>query len=83
MSIKLPFGLPSPPDFDAFDLPKTDFETIKALFDRAGIKYEADEGLRSIVVEAKTGPKNLGYIGFVTQMDFDADGNLNTIGCWE
>ncbi len=68
----------------------TDFEAIKAMFEKAGIHYDVgpnqddnDKDASSITTEAHTSDANKGYGGFITVMDFDAAGNLKSIGAWE
>lgn len=61
----------------------TDKETLINLFDKVGIVYTNDTKLNEITVEAKTGPKNLGYMCFLSAYSFDKEGNLLSVGCWE
>lgn len=59
----------------------TDRETLRAMLDRAGVIYTED-GL-DLTVEAKAGPANEGYMGFVAVFTFDGDGSLKSVGAWE
>ncbi len=67
-----------------------DQKAIEAMLDRAGIVWtfveeveRAEEAAVVLEVEAKTGPKNLGYGRFVSRLGFDEDGCLVNWGCWE
>lgn len=70
----------------------SDLETLKAMFDRAGVIYKfrggeypdyvaTDETHMS--VEAHDGPANEGYDGFVAAFEFDKEGKLLSVGAWE
>jgi hypothetical protein len=65
----------------------SDQQTLEAMLNRAGIVWTVREDLNdaAVVLEvlAKDGPKNLGYIGFVSHLGFDEDGSLLNWGCWE
>ena len=57
--------------------------TIRAIFDLSGVKYTYDHAKRELLVEAQTGEKNLGYLGFFARFTFREDGSLDTVGVWE
>lgn len=68
----------------------SDRKTIEAMLDRAGIVWTLVESVERaenaavvLEVEAKAGPKNLGYGYFVSRLGFDEDGSLVNWGCWE
>jgi hypothetical protein len=54
----------------------TDLQVIKDMLKRAKIKYEVENGGTAILVEG-------GYVGFVTQFDFNKKGELVGIGAYE
>lgn len=59
----------------------TDLETLRAMLDRTGVKYTTDS--TSICIEAGAGPKNDGYAGFATELEFTPEGALDAVGAWE
>jgi hypothetical protein len=68
----------------------SDRKTLEAMLDRAGIVWQileefdrAEEAAVVLEVEAKAGPKNLGYGHFVSRLGFDENGSLVNWGCWE
>jgi len=70
----------------------SDFETIRALYDKAGIEYKIEKQGNyyldgeafsvAIVTEAKSAGV-AGYEGFCSCHCFDADGNLLSVYNWE
>lgn len=80
-----------------------DLQTLRDVFDRAGIVYkvmprrvrepgspdaqpryvDSPDGAQRIEITEGEGPKNKGYSGFITVMEFTADGSLDTVGAWE
>lgn len=61
-----------------------DREVLIAMLNRAGVVWtDVDDRGKQIEVEAKTGPQNDGYVGFVSVFDFDDDGALVKMGAWE
>jgi hypothetical protein len=66
--------------------PKTDLERFVELYRSFGIELtpkKTDKGITSITIEAQSDTKITGYYGFVTQIDFDADGKFISQGVWE
>jgi hypothetical protein len=68
----------------------SDRKTLEAMLDRAGIVWTLVESVERagdaavvLEIEAKAGPKNLGYGYFVSRLGFDEDGSLVNWGCWE
>ena len=70
----------------------SDFDTLKAMYDRAGITYDVidkgnfylDEDRFSIAIETAANYRYAGeYAGFVTDHTFDKDGNLLNVYIWE
>ena len=59
----------------------SDRERVIEMLDDFGVVWREEDG--RVVVEAQTGPKNVGYVGFVTAISFDEDGNFQSWGCWE
>lgn len=59
-----------------------DMETLKAMFDRAGIRHTSDQ--QTLTVESDGGDSpNGGYLGFYTTYNFDTTGMLVSVGAWE
>lgn len=57
-----------------------DLDTLKDMFERAGIVYELDDQIvTSIKVAAKTGPRNHGWLGYTTWFNFDRTGELMAV----
>jgi hypothetical protein len=63
----------------------TDLETIKQILNTAEIVYKVGkwEEFLTINIGAQDGPNNEGYFGFKTQLSFDQNGKLKTVGAWE
>lgn len=69
----------------------SDEQTLREMFERAGIVVEEGEGgewqipraHHYITVTAGCGPKNEGYSMFVAEFGFNEDGSLDRIGVWE
>jgi hypothetical protein len=74
----------------------TDLDTLRAMFERADVRYEVNEATgdefpthptTTQVLETAGGTKrgtgNLGYSGFYSGFGFDADGKLLWVGAWE
>lgn len=69
-----------------------DFETIKAMLLKAGIKFTVEEGHHR-ETEMHSGMRNeqqvttieveRGYVGFFTRFEFNNDGSLKDLGAWE
>ena len=59
----------------------SDLETIKTIFDKAGIEYEEKD---NALITRESEHKGVnGYSYFYTQMTFNFEGNLAEIGAWE
>ncbi len=59
---------------------KTDKQVLEEMLDRAGIKFELDsEYLKDASLITVEG----GYMGFVTEFIFDANGALISVKAWE
>lgn len=72
----------------------TDLELTREMFRRAGVVFtdwtcgeSPDPGLQPgetvLNCEAKMGPANEGYHGFVASLTFNPDGSLKSVGAWE
>lgn len=65
----------------------SDKDALTAMLDRAGVVWtdvtDPPVAHTVIEVEAKAGPRNEGYDGFVTWFTFDSDGKLARVGAWE
>lgn len=63
----------------------TDLEQILAMFARAGVVFDRgdDADGTTLGCDAGAGPANKGYSGFAVGIEFDAAGNLTSIGAWE
>lgn len=68
----------------------SDFETLKEMFERAPMTGAMGNSRAAVVVEEANdehdGPQitvENGYMFFVSQFDFDKDGNLVTVSAWE
>jgi len=62
----------------------TEFDQVKAMFERAGIAFEIveDNGAHQIIWEGQTGPNNRGDYGEEAELDFSTDGSLLYAGAW-
>lgn len=58
----------------------SDLDTLKEMFDRAGIVYFVPE---STTPEKPMLSVEAGYVGFVSEFSFDKDGNLKTVEAFE
>ena len=70
----------------------TDLETVKAMLDRADVKYEVsvDEeaeqttaGTNLTIKKIYNSQTNRGYTGFFSVFEFDEAGALLSVGSWE
>lgn len=76
----------------------TDLETLRAMFDRADVRYDVNETTTGNEQHPATtqmletaggigpdhcGAGNRGYIGFYTAFGFDDAGTLLWVGAWE
>lgn len=64
----------------------TDIDIIGEIFTRAGIIFTRDDTSQQyncIFIEQGKGPKNLGYTGFCSELHFQKDGSLVSMGTWE
>ena len=74
---------------------KTDKERFLELMSDFGVQAKTydeyykptcvkDDGMRNTyIIETGIEPKQRGYIGFVTEFEFDADGKFVKMGIWE
>lgn len=64
---------------------ESDRAVLSQMLTRAGIVWhdEPRPNEDQLVVEAKAGPKNVGYSGFLTCFYFDQEGKLEQMGAWE
>lgn len=62
-----------------------DLETIKEILTRAGVVYSESRDVAGacLTITEGEGPKNLGYGGFMTQISFNPDDSLDSVGAWE
>lgn len=73
----------------------TDYEALRAMYDKAGIRYAIgdatmanfyrDKGVMDKAIEVQvSGDESVnGYVGFASHHTFDADGNLLNVYIWE
>lgn len=63
----------------------TDYYRVISLLNSLGVvwrRVELDEGY-GIEIRQGDGPRNVGYTGFLTSLEFDDEGNFVAWGCWE
>lgn len=64
----------------------TDKERLIALLTDFGVEFSLGEGAfgeEAVIIESKTGPKNVGYAGFQAVFEFFGNGNFEEVGIWE
>lgn len=67
----------------------SDLETLKEMLDRAEVIYTeqdwplSDKLVKEIIINARTGSKNLGYSDFYSEFVFNEAGKLDHVGVWE
>lgn len=65
----------------------TDLETMMSMFNRAGVLFSRedhlDKRITTLTLTEGDGPKNLGYSGFIVDLEFNEAGELQTVGAWE